>query len=330
MSPQSPAPKVLIVGGAGYIGSACAVSLLEAGWTVATYDDLSTGHRQAAQGDLIQGDIRDRGRLEGVLRAGRFDAVMHFAAKSLVGESTRHPLRYYDVNTGGTAALVDAMLSAGIKCLVFSSTCAIYGDPVRLPLDEDHPRAPVSPYGDSKEMVERMLAATRAREGLRVTTLRYFNAAGALPEHGLGESHHPETHLIPLALQAALGQRPPLALFGEDYDTRDGTCVRDYIHVRDLASAHLLAMRRLLEGDPGDAYNVGTGMGTTVREVLQAVERVLGVPVPYEVAPRREGDPPALYAQADKIRGALGWEAHHVDIDDIVRTAAQWARAPRY
>lgn len=323
-------PKVLIVGGAGYIGSACAVSLLEAGWQVATYDDLSTGHRQAAQGDLIVGDIRDRSRLEGVLRAGRFDAVMHFAAKSLVGESTRHPLRYYDVNTGGTAALVEAMLSAGVNRLVFSSSCAIYGDPVRLPLDEEHPRAPVSPYGDSKEMVERILAAVRAREGLQVTTLRYFNAAGALPDHGLGESHEPETHLIPLALQAALGQRPPLALFGEDYDTRDGTCVRDYIHVRDLASAHLLAMQRLLDGDAGDAYNVGTGLGTTVREVLGAVERVLGLPVPHHVAARREGDPPALYAKADKIRQALGWQPRHVDIDDIVRTAADWARAPKF
>lgn len=324
------APRILIVGGAGYIGSCCAALLLEAGWQVATYDDLSTGHRQAAQGDLITGDIRDRSRLEGVLKAGRFDAVMHFAARSLVGESTRHPLRYYDVNTGGTAALLEAMAGAGVNRLVFSSTCAIYGDPRYLPLDEAHPRAPVSPYGDSKEMVERMLASVREREGLQVTTLRYFNAAGALPDHGLGESHAPETHLIPLALQAALGQRPPLALFGEDYETRDGTCVRDYIHVRDLASAHRLAMERLLDGDRGDAYNVGTGLGTTVREVLAAVERVLGRPVPHEVAPRREGDPPALYAQADKIRAALGWEAHLRSIDQIVLTAAAWARSPRY
>jgi len=324
------APRILIVGGAGYIGSACAATLIEAGWHVATYDDLSTGHRQAAQGELIVGDIRDRSRLSGVLQAGGFDAVMHFAAKSLVGESTRAPLRYYDVNTGGTAALVQAMLDASVACLVFSSTCAIYGNPVSLPLDEEHPRAPVSPYGDSKEMVERMLAQVREREGLRVTTLRYFNAAGGLPDHGLGESHTPETHLIPLALHAALGQRPPLALFGDDYDTRDGTCIRDYIHVRDLASAHQLAMERLLAGDPGDAYNVGTGVGTTVREVLESVGRVLGTPVPYVAAPRREGDPPALYAKADKIRQALGWEPRLADIDDIVGTAAAWARAPRF
>lgn len=324
------APKILVVGGAGYIGSCCAADLREAGWETAAYDDLSTGHAEAVQGELFRGDIRDRARLEAVLREGRFDAVMHFAAKSLVGESTAHPLRYYDVNTGGTASLLEAMAGAGVTRLVFSSTCAIYGDPVYLPLDEEHPRAPVSPYGDSKEMVERMLAQVRAREGFSITTLRYFNAAGALPEHGLGESHSPETHLIPLALHAALGKRPPLALFGTDYETRDGTCIRDYIHVRDLALAHRLAMQRLLEGDPGDAYNVGTGIGTTVREVIDSVGRVLGMPVPHTVAPRREGDPPALYAQADKLRRALGWEPRYVEIDSIVRTAAEWARAPRY
>jgi len=324
------APKILIVGGAGYIGSCCAATLKDSGFEVATYDDLSTGYAEAAQGDLIVGDIRDRGRLQAVLQAGHFDAVMHFAAKSLVGESTTHPLRYYDVNVGGTAALLDAMASADVRCLVFSSTCAIYGEPHYLGLDEDHPKAPVSPYGDSKQMVERVLAAARDREGFRVTCLRYFNAAGALPDHGLGESHLPETHLIPLALHAALGQRPALALYGSDYDTRDGTCIRDYIHVHDLASAHLLAMQRMLDGDPGDAYNVGTGLGTTVLEVIASVERVLGKPVPHHPAPRREGDPPALYAKADKIRLSLGWQARYTSIDDIVETAAAWACKPRY
>ncbi|MCB9779150.1 MAG: UDP-glucose 4-epimerase GalE [Alphaproteobacteria bacterium] len=323
-------PRILVVGGAGYIGSCTAASLRERGWHTAAYDDLSTGHREAVQGELYEGDIRDRATLADVLRRGRFDGVMHFAAKSLVGESVARPLRYYDVNVGGTAALLEAMADAGVKNLVFSSTCAIYGDPAYLPLDEHHPRAPVSPYGDSKDMVERILAQVREREGFRVTTLRYFNAAGAMPEHGLGESHQPESHLIPLCLQAALGQRPPLALFGRDYETRDGTCVRDYIHVRDLASAHLLAMERLLAGDPGDAYNVGTGLGTTVLEVIESVGRVLGAPVPYADADRRPGDAAGLYADPSKIRAALGWEPEHTDIDGIVTTAAAWAKAPRY
>ncbi len=324
------APRILIVGGAGYIGSCCAALFRDAGWQTECFDDLSTGHRQAVSGPLHVGDIRDRDALAAVLRDGRYDGVMHFAAKSLVGESTKAPLRYFDNNVAGTTALLAMMAEHGVKNLVFSSTCAIYGDPVRLPLDESHPRAPVSPYGESKDLVERMLATIRQREDLRVTTLRYFNAAGALPDHGLGESHQPESHLIPLALQAALGQRPPLALFGEDYPTRDGTCVRDYIHVADLADAHKLAMQRLLDGDKGDAYNVGTGIGTTVREVLDSVGRVLGQPVPHHSAPRREGDPPELYAQADKIRTTLGWEPRFTRIDDIVETAAQWARAPRF
>ncbi|RME27719.1 MAG: UDP-glucose 4-epimerase GalE [Deltaproteobacteria bacterium] len=323
-------PRILIVGGAGYIGSCCAALLQEAGWRTECFDDLSTGHRQAVRGPLHVGDIRDRAALSRVLAAGRFDGVMHFAARSLVGESTRHPLRYFDNNVAGTISLLQVMADHGVNRLVFSSTCAIYGTPERLPIDESHPRAPVSPYGESKELVERVLAQVREREGLQVTTLRYFNAAGALPEQGLGESHHPETHLIPLAIQAALGQRPPLAVFGDDYPTRDGTCVRDYIHVADLAEAHRLAMQRLLDGDAGDAYNVGTGIGTTVREVLDSVGRVLGTPVPHHPAPRREGDPPELYAQADRIRRELGWQPRQPEIDDIVRTAAAWAASPRF
>jgi len=322
--------KILVVGGAGYIGSICAAALQRAGHHTVALDDLSTGHREAARGELIVADVRDRATVARVLKEGRFDAVMHFAAKSQVGESMRMPVRYYDVNMGGTAALLDAMDTAGVRSLVFSSTCAIYGDPTYLPLDEAHPWAPVSVYGDSKAMVERMLAAAREREGLRVTALRYFNAAGAMPDGSLGESHDPETHLIPIALQAAMGQRGPLSLFGDDYATRDGTCVRDYIHVLDLAEAHRLALERLLDGDAGDAYNVGTGVGTTVREVLDAIQRVSGEPVPYAVAARREGDPPELYAKADKIRAALGWEPRWTDIDDIIRTALGWARAPRY
>ena len=324
------ATRVLVVGGAGYIGSVCAAVLKQAGVEVATYDDLSTGHAEAAQGTLIRGDIRDRDRLTGVLKEGNFDAVMHFAAKSLVGESVSNPLRYFDVNMGGTATLVQSMQDAGVHCLVFSSTCAIYGNPEYLPLDEDHPQNPVSPYGASKKMVEEMLAECREKEDLRVTTLRYFNAAGCMPDGTLGESHATETHLIPLAIAAALGQRPPLSLFGDDYETRDGTCIRDYIHVLDLADAHLKALNRLLEGDPGSAFNVGTGIGTTVREVLESIDRCLGEPVPHSVADRREGDPPALFARADKIRDTLQWEPKWTNIDDIVSTALQWAKSPAF
>jgi UDP-glucose-4-epimerase GalE len=322
--------RILVVGGAGYIGSVCAAHLVSQGIEVEVYDDLSTGHREAVSGPLHVGDIRDRARLLEVLGGGRFDAVMHFAAKSLVGESVAHPLRYFDVNVGGTATLVQAMLDTGVQSLVFSSSCAVYGVPDSLPIPEDHPHRPVSPYGESKAMVERMLDGCREKEGLRVTSLRYFNAAGASADGRFGESHATETHLIPLALQAAMGQRPPLKLFGTDYDTPDGTCLRDYIHVLDLAEVHRLAVEALIAGDRGGAYNVGTGVGTSVREVIASVGRVTGTPVPHDEADRREGDPPALYAAADTVREKFGWTPKYTHIDDIVRTAAGWARAPRY
>ena len=323
-------PKVLVVGGAGYIGSICGRALRDAGVETATYDDLSTGHPEAVEDELIQGDIRDQEKLVRVLREGQFDAVMHFAARSLVGESVSNPPLYYDVNVGGSASLVQAMSRAGCPSLVFSSTCAVYGNPDRLPLDEDHAHRPVSPYGDSKATVERMLEASRERLGLRVTSLRYFNAAGATPDGRLGESHRHETHLIPLALAAAQGKRPALKLFGTDYPTRDGTCIRDYIHVLDLAEAHRLALEALVGGQSGGVYNVGTGRGTTVREVLASIERVTGMPVPHEDAPRRDGDPPELYAQASKIQAQLKWQPQWTHIDQIVETAAQWAQNPRY
>lgn len=325
------AAKVLVVGGAGYIGSICAAVMhRDAGIEVETYDDLSTGHREAVTGTLHRGDIRDIKRLTEVLEGGHFDAVMHFAAKSLVGESVSHPLRYFDVNVGGTATLLQAMSDTGVKNLVFSGTCAVYGNPDYLPLDEDHPKRPVSPYGESKLMVEQMLAACRDREGFNITSLRYFNAAGCMPDGSLGESHSTETHLIPLAIAAALERRPPLSLYGDDYDTRDGTCIRDYIHVLDLADAHLRALERLIEGDRGSAYNVGTGVGTTVREVLDSIELCLGSPVPHAVTKRRAGDPPALYARADRIQEALGWVPRYTDINEIVRTALTWAQSPRF
>ena len=322
--------RVLVIGGAGYIGSVCARVLSNAGHEVVTYDDLSTGHAPAVTGRLVQADIRDRGTLRSVLRSDPFDAVLHFAARSVVGDSVHQPAGYFDVNVAGTIGLVQEMIDAGVNRMVFSSTCAIYGTPPQLPLTEDLPFAPVSPYGETKAMVERFLELCREREGLQVTCLRYFNAAGAMPDGSLGEAHRPETHLIPLAIQAALGQRPPLKLFGTDYPTRDGTCVRDYIHVLDLADAHLRALNRLMEGDRGDGYNVGTGRGSTVREVLEAVGRAAGTPVPHAAAPRRAGDPASLYAQSDKIRNALGWQPEYVNLDEIVASAVAWAKAPRF
>lgn len=323
--------KVLVVGGAGYIGSICAaVMQREENIAVTTFDNLSTGHRAAVTGELIEGDIRDRTLLTNVLKQGQFDAVMHFAAKSLVGESVENPLRYFDVNVGGTASLLQSMADANVHNLVFSGTCAIYGNPDYLPLDEVHPQHPVSPYGLSKQIVEQMLAACREKENFRITTLRYFNAAGCMPDGSLGESHRTETHLIPLAIAAALGRRPPLHLFGDDYETRDGTCIRDYIHVLDLADAHIRALQHLLNGHKGNAYNVGTGVGTTVREVLASIERCLGTAVPHTVADRRQGDPPALFAKAELIQAELGWTPRWTNIDDIVGTALKWSLAAHF
>lgn len=322
--------RVLVVGGAGYVGSVCARTFQRAGADVVVLDDLSSGHREAVACELVRADVRDRERVRSVLAEGRFHAVLHFAALSLVGDSVKEPVRYFDVNVGGTLSLLRAMQDTGTDTLVFSSTCAVYGDPVRLPLDESHPMNPVSPYGWSKAMVEHILAEARRASGLRVASLRYFNAAGAWPEERLGESHHPETHLIPIALDAALGRRGPLQVFGLDYDTRDGSSVRDYVHVRDLADAHVAAVEKLRSGHPGGAWNLGTGTGTTVLEVLEAVREASGREVPWEAAPRRAGDPPALCAQADLARADLGWTPQRPGIVGMVRDAWQWAREPAY
>jgi UDP-glucose-4-epimerase GalE len=320
---------VLITGGAGYIGSHCVRALQEAGTETVVYDDLSTGHRDAVECELIVGDVRDRDHLTRVLQGRRFDGVMHFAAKLLVGESVDHPLRYYDTNVAGTLCLLQSMQDAGVNVLVFSSTCAIYGNPDYLPLDEDHPTRPVSPYGTSKLMVEQLLDACREREGFAITSLRYFNAAGAHPEAAMGEAHDPETHLIPLALGAA--QRgEPMRVFGSDYPTPDGTCVRDYVHVVDLAQAHRLAIEAMWAGAPGRAYNCGTGHGASVLEVLDSVERVTGLPLRRIEAPRRDGDPAGLYAKSTRLQSELSWVPHYVDIDAIVQTAWRWAKDPRY
>jgi UDP-glucose-4-epimerase GalE len=321
--------RVLVVGGAGYIGSVCARHLARRGDTVETLDDLSTGHAAAATGPLHRVDLRDRAEVNAVLARG-FDAVLHFAARSLVGESVQAPLPYFDVNIGGTLVLLDAMARHGVSHLVFSSTCAVYGDPIFLPLTEAHPFAPVSPYGLSKRVVEDLLAALRARGALRVTTLRYFNAAGATADGALGEAHRPETHLIPLAIAAARGERPPLSLFGEDYPTPDGTCIRDYVHVEDLAAAHAAALDRLLAGDAGGAYNLGTGRGHSVREVLDAVASVVGQAVPVVRGPRRAGDPAALFADPSAAAAALGWRAERTSLRATVASAAEWAARPRF
>ena len=321
--------RVLVTGGAGYIGSHAARMLLERGDEVVVLDDLSAGHGEAVDCELVRSDIRDREALRALLRRP-FDAVMHFAAKALVGESTERPALYYDVNVGGTAALAQACVEAGLGAFVFSSSCSVYGTPDDAPVSEQTAKAPESPYGRSKWMAEQLLEDVRVQGGLPVASLRYFNAAGAHPEGLLGESHDPETHLIPLALKAVLGQRPPLRIFGRDYATPDGTCVRDYVHVQDLASAHLAAMDRLLDGHEGGAFNLGTGRGTSVLEVLQSVQRVTGHAVPALDAPRRLGDPARVWASAELAQKELSWEAEHTEIDAIVDDAWRWARSPRY
>ena len=321
--------KTLVVGGAGYIGSATARALQEAGHEVVTYDDLTTGFREAVQGELVVGDVRDTAKLRGVLREGRFDAVLHFAARIAVGESVRQPVSYYGVNVGGSLSLVEAMAEVGVRAIVFSSSAAVYGDPGVSPIPEGQAIQPMSPYGHTKAMVEQLLHDARA-EGFRVACMRYFNASGAQPDGSMGEAHHPETHLIPLAIGAAMGQRPPLDLFGDDYETRDGTCVRDYIHVVDLAAAHVAAVGALLSGSEGAAWNVGTGTGHTVREVLDAVGRAVGAPVPHRLVARRPGDPASLVADPTRIQTELGWRAELSSLETIVETATRWARAPRY
>jgi UDP-glucose 4-epimerase len=292
-------PKILVTGGAGYIGSITTHHLLKRGFEVLVADDLSRGHRDTVPPNLLH-EIRlqDTAALTKLLEG--VDAVVHFAAYIAVGESTREPELYFANNVGGSLSLFEAMARANVKRLVFSSTAAVYGEPPQSPIPEDSPFAPVSPYGESKAMVERVLAGLDRYRGLRSVVLRYFNACGAEPEADLGERHEPETHLIPLLFRAAMTGEP-VQLFGDDYPTPDGTCVRDYIHVGDLASAHLVALDHLLAGGASSQFNVGTGRGNTVLEVLRAVEEISGRKVPYKIAPRRDGDSPSLVAKSDII-----------------------------
>ncbi len=290
-------------------------------------DDLSEGHRKAVSVDSFhQISLADREALQEMFRKEPVDAVVHFAAHCYVGESMEDPLKYYRNNAANALNLLEASVEAGVRRFVFSSTCATYGDPVRLPLREDHPQKPVNVYGDTKLVVEGMLRALDRSHGFRSVILRYFNASGADPEGMIGEDHDPETHLIPLVLQVALGQREKIKIFGDDYDTPDGTCVRDYIHVVDLARAHVLALRHLADGGGSDAFNVGTGKGFSVSEVIEASRRVTGHPIPAEVDPRRPGDPAELVADSSRIQKTLGWEPRFTDAEEIIRTAWNWHR----
>ena len=314
--------RVLVTGGAGYIGSHMVKLLAEKGAEVTVLDDLSTGHADAVKGgEFVPGDIADIAAVKDLLKKKRIEGVIHFAASSLVGESMADPLKYYRRNVGATVALVQAMVEAKVNRIVFSSTAAVYGDPVRTPIDEEHPKNPVNPYGGSKLAIERMLSDCSTAYGLGVVVLRYFNAAGADPSGEIGERHNPETHLIPLVLQAASGRRASISVFGNDWPTRDGTCVRDYIHVNDLCDAHLRALDWLAQGGKHEVFNLGNGDGATVLEVIDAARRVTGKSIKIDNAPRRAGDPPALVADAGKAKRVLGWQPARADIGGIVRDA---------
>ncbi len=318
--------KVLVTGGAGYIGSHCCKLLAESGFEPVAFDNLSMGHREAVRwGPLIEGDMRDADALGSAMRQVRPEAVLHFAARALVGESTAHPERYYAVNVGGTLNLLEAMRASEVRRIVFSSTCAIYGEPDAVPITEDMTKRPINPYGASKLACERMMEDFDAAHSIRSVRLRYFNAAGADPAAEIGELHDPETHLIPLVLDAALGRRPAVSIFGTDYPTPDGTALRDYIHVMDLAAAHVAALRRLLNGGESAAVNLGTGRGASVREVIDAVEKTTGRKVPTREEPRRAGDPPELVADPRRAEALLGWRAE-ASLAAIIADAWRWHR----
>jgi UDP-glucose 4-epimerase len=321
---------VLVCGGAGYVGSHACLALARAGHEVTVLDNLFAGHREAVRwGPLVEADILRPETLDAGF-ARRVDAVMHFCARSLVGESVTDPVAYYQNNVAGTLNLLEAMRRHGVDRLVFSSTAAVFGNPVSDVIDEEHPKDPINPYGASKLMVERILADAAAAYGLRSVALRYFNAAGAAADEGIGESHEPETHLIPNALKAAAGAGAGLKVFGNDYPTRDGTCVRDYVHVLDLADAHLRALD-WMDREPGaHRFNLGNGNGFSVLEVIEAARRVTGHDIPYEIAPRRAGDPPVLVASSAQAREKLGWTPRYDRIEPIIETAWAWHQDPVY
>ena len=315
--------KILVTGGAGYIGGTVSRVLMRAGHSVTIYDNLCHSKKSALPGDaeFVQGDLADRALLEKTLNAGKFHGVMHFAALIEAGESMQKPEIYFRNNTAGTLALLEAMLATGHDRLVFSSTAACYGEPETTPIAEDAKLQPTNAYGESKLLVEYMLRWFHQIHGLRYASLRYFNVAGAIP--GYGESHEPESHLIPLVLDVALGRRPSIKIFGSDYPTPDGTCIRDYIHVKDLTDAHLLALNAL-EKSGRLIYNIGNGQGFSVRQVIDSVRRVTGKPIAVEEQPRRPGDPAVLVASSEKIKCELGWSPSFTDLDRIVTSAWEW------
>jgi UDP-glucose 4-epimerase len=316
--------NILVAGGAGYIGSHTCLDLFNKGFTPVVYDNLSNGHAEFVKwGPLEVGDIRDRHKLDDVFRKYDPQAVIHFAAAIEVGESVRDPGGYYDNNVSGTITLLRAAQAAGINKIVFSSTCATYGIPLSIPMDETHPQTPINPYGRSKLIVEQILKDLDLYQGFRSFTLRYFNAAGADPEGRIGEWHTPETHAIPIAFETALGRRPHFQVLGTDYDTRDGSCVRDFVHVLDLADAHSRAVEHLLGNGPSQALNLGTGHGTSVKELLEAIQNVVGRSFSIQYGPRREGDSPALVADNSLAKRTIGWSPQH-DLQSIIGTAWNW------
>ncbi|MBS7458548.1 UDP-glucose 4-epimerase GalE [Coralloluteibacterium stylophorae] len=323
--------RVLVCGGAGYIGAHMCKALAEAGHEVVVLDNLSTGHRQAVLwGELVEADLLRPETLEQAFAGRGVDAVMHFCARSLVGESVQDPYAYYENNVTGSLNLLRAMRRHGVERLVFSSTAAVFGNPQAERIDESHPTQPINPYGRSKLMIEQVLADAAAAYGLRSVSLRYFNAAGADPDGRIGEAHTPETHLIPNLLRAALGQGPAMKVFGADYPTRDGTCIRDYIHVLDLADAHLRALGHMAAHGGAHVFNLGNGQGFSVREVIRAAEEVAGRAIAHEVAPRRPGDPAVLVADSVRARQELEWTPRYTRVADIIETAWRWHQAPAY
>ncbi|QCS50252.1 UDP-glucose 4-epimerase GalE [Picosynechococcus sp. PCC 11901] len=319
---------VLVTGGAGYIGSQAVLSLQRRGYRVIVLDNLVYGHQDLVasvlKAELIVGDTGDRPLLDQIFADHKIDAVMHFAAYAYVGESVTAPAKYYRNNVVGTLTLLEAMIAAGVTQFVFSSTCATYGEPSEIPIPEAHPQNPINPYGMSKLMVEKMLWDFDRAYGLRSVMFRYFNAAGADPEGNLGEDHNPETHLIPLVLFAALGQREHISIFGTDYPTPDGTCVRDYIHVSDLADAHVLGLEYLLQGGATDAFNLGNGNGFSVKEVIEAARKITAKEIKAIATDRRPGDPPSLVGSSEKARTVLGWQPQYADLETILQHAWHW------
>ena len=317
---------ILVLGGAGYIGSHAVYELIDAGKEVVIADNLETGHIEAVhpKAKFYQGDIRDRAFIDSVFDHEQIDGVIHFAANSLVGESMTNPLKYYDNNLCGTKVLLESMVAHGIDKIVFSSTAATYGEPERVPILETDRTEPTNCYGETKLSMEKMFKWTGLAHGLRFVSLRYFNACGAHVSGKIGEAHNPESHLIPLILQVPNGQREFISIFGDDYDTKDGTCIRDYIHVTDLAQAHILAMDYLMRGGESDIFNLGNGVGFTVKEVIDTARTVTVHPIPAKVTPRRAGDPAQLIASSEKARSVLGWNPQHADIKEIIETAWNW------